>query len=305
MEHSRIGTFLIVTTLCAQTAQADELRLRGGITATLDSEYTYATINDTTDQITADYGTGGMIALNYMIDDLYGGVGLDLGLQFSTVSGGDLFAPDGCDAQTFLGLISDCQDSAEVDNRTSFADIHALTSYSLGSGQTQLLAGVSALGFRNELNSEHLFPGGFENFVDRDTEFRGLGVKLGARHQIALPRDLTFNIEGFVGQYRGDREMTITDLETDAGEFNQLQEETLEDKIDVTTIEITPSILMPAAWAGDGASIEFGISYKLFQGVVNTRNVVAHGEFDAFEAGRENDDIATTSLFAGLTIPLY
>lgn len=304
MKHSRISALSILIALGAQTATADELRLRGGLTTGQESEYIFGGVVDTTQTFTTGYGLGGMIGLNYMTDDLVGSVGLDLGLQAIGLSGDTTEDPGGCEIHTFLGLISDCQDRVEVGSQTAFADIHALASYTVNAGQTELLGGLSALGFRNALTSDHIFPTGFENFVDRDTEFAGLGVKLGARHQVALSRGLTLNIEGFVGQYRGDREMTISDLETEEGVFSELREATFNDEIDVTTLELTPSIAMAADWVADGATMEFGVSYKLFQGIVDTRNVVAHGDFDAFEGGDATDDIATTSLFAGLTIPL-
>ena len=304
MRHIGIGTFMTVMALGVQTAQADELRLRGGLTSGLQSEYIFGSEDDTGEAFSTDYGAGGMIGLNYFSDEIIAGVGADLGLQAIGVVGDDVLDLGDCDIQTYLGLIRNCHDRVEVGNETAFLDAHALASYTINAGQTQLLGGLSALGFRNALTSDHLFEGGFESFVDRDTEFGGLGVKLGARHQVELSRNMTLKLEGFVGQYRGDREMKISDFETDEGVFNQLREATFTDQIDVTTLEITPSISMAADWAGAGASVEFGVSYKLFQGIADTRNVVSHGEFDAFEGGDQTDDIATTSLFAGLTIPL-
>lgn len=315
MKHSRVSTFLILAALCAQTAQADELRLRGGIASGFNSDYTYALGFEDTERFTTDYGLGGNGSISYRMDNVYAGFGLELGLQFGVLSGSDDTGgalESDCQTETFLGLISDCHDRVDVENLTSFAEIDALASYGIGGGQTTLLGGVSALGFRNQLEADHLFPGGFESFVDRDTEFTGFGLKVGARHVVPLQNGMSINIEGLVGRYRGERSMDITDDRFFDDTQIELAEESFDDTIDVTTFELTPSLSMPANWAGDGATMEFGISYKLFQGIVDSRNVVAHGgsdfevigAIDAFEVGEIDDDVSSTSIFAGLTIPL-
>ena len=315
MKHSRVSTSLILAAFFAQTAQADELQLRGGIASGFNSDYTYALGFDDTDRFTTDYGLGGTGSITYRMDDVYAGFGLELGLQFGVLVGSDDTGgalDNDCKTETFLGLIPDCHDRADVESLTSFAEIDALASYDIGGGQTTLLGGISALGFRNELEADYIFPSGFESFVDRDTEFAGLGLKLGARHVIPLQNGMSINIEGLVGRYRGERRMQIKDDRFVDGTPDELAEESFNDTIDVTTFELTPSLAMPASWAGDGATMEFGVSYKLFQGIVDSRNVVAHGgsdfeqigSIDAFEVGAVDDDVSSTSIFAGLTIPL-
>lgn len=315
MKNIHIGIVVMSTSLFAQVAAADELTLRGSFASGFANDYIYALEDQTAETIYTDYGFGGLGSANYKIDSLYGDVGLDLGLQLGLLTGSD--DTDGelnsdCDGgiETFLGLIDDCQDRADTENTTAFAEVSALATYTIGSGNTELLGGLSFLKMRNDVDAEYLFPEGFENFVDRDTEFSGFGLKLGARHTIPLQNGMNFNLEGFVAQYRGDRTLQIDDEETDEGATSQFETVKFKDTADVTTFELSPSISMPAEWAGQNATMEFGVSYKLFSGVVDTRNVVEHGgangglEIDAFSEGDENDDISATSIFAGLTIPL-
>lgn len=317
MKNIHIGIFVMSTSLCAQVAAADELTLRGSFASGFANDYIYALEDPTSDTIDTDYGRGALGSVNYKFDQIYGNVGLDLGLQLGVLSGSDDTGGElnsECDGgiETFLGLIADCQDRADTENTTAFAEASALATYTVGSGNTELLAGLSYLQVRNDVDAEYLFPGGFENFVDRDTEFSGFGLKLGARHTIPLQNGMNFNLEGFVAQYRGDRTLQIDDEETFDGGPNDFETVTIEDTTDVTTFELTPSLSMPATWAGKNATMEFGVSYKLFSGVVDTRNVVSHGgtnanggpAIDAFSEGTENDDISATSIFAGLTIPL-
>ncbi|WP_373636754.1 hypothetical protein [Yoonia sp. BS5-3] len=308
MSYRLVTLSLAATIVLPQFASADELTLRGGIASGFEQEYVYALDEaDGTTPISTDYGLGGMASATYRMDDVYNNFGLDLSLQFGVLSGNDDSGDpldNSCYITTYLGLLDDCQDRADTENMTAYADVSALGRYALGSGQTELLAGLSYLALKNEVDAEYLYPGGFENFVSRDTEFSGLGLKIGARHQIPLQNGMTVQIEGFVAQYRGDRTMDINDLETSSGSFNDEQDASYEDTIDVTTFELTPSVMMNAAWAGDGATMEFGLSYKLLSGIIDTRNVVEHGNILAFDEGDEFADVSSTSIFAGLTIPL-
>ena len=302
--------YLAVATaaIAPQLASADELILRGGIASGFANEYTYALeIDDGETPINTDYGLGTMGSATYSMDNVYKKFGLDLSLQFGVLLGKDDSGDpldNSCYINTYLGLLRDCQDRADTENQTAYADLSALGRFEVGSGQTELLAGVSYLGIKNQLETDYLYPNGYENFVSRDTEFSGLGLKIGARHQVPLQNGMTIQIEGFVAQYRGDRTTEIVDFETDDGSPNDEQTASSTDSIDVTTFELTPSVMMDAAWAGDGATMEFGISYKLLSGVIDTRNFVDHGSIDPFEEGDEFGDVSSTSIFVGLTIPL-
>ncbi|PRY76992.1 hypothetical protein CLV80_107169 [Yoonia maritima] len=302
--------YLAVATaaIAPQLASADELVLRGGIASGFANEYTYALEDDDGETpINTDYGLGMMGSATYSMDNVYKNIGLDLNLQFGVLLGKDDSGDpldNSCYITTYLGLIPDCQDRADTENQTAYADLSALGRFEVGSGLTELLAGVSYLGIKNQLETDYLYPNGFENFVSRDTEFSGLGLKIGARHQVPLQNGMTIQIEGFVAQYRGDRTTDIVDFETSNGSPNDEQTASATDTIDVTTFELTPSVLMDAAWAGDGATMEFGISYKLLSGAIDTRNFVDHGSIDPFEEGDEFDDVSSTSIFAGVTIPL-
>ncbi|MFQ1702538.1 hypothetical protein ACJ5NV_18290 [Loktanella agnita] len=304
MKFTYFSAVTLFTAICSHTAYADELRLRGGVASGVGSDYIYSRdrLNGFED-IVADYGLGGMGSASYRMDDLYAGVGLELGVQFGVLAGDDSTTNDDCDAATFLGLNDNCHAQVNTENLTSFAEADALARYTLGNGRTALLGGLSVLTFRNELQVEHLFEGGDEFFIDRDTEFTGLGLKLGARHVVPLQNGMDLNLEAMIGRYRGDRTMQIVENVTELGQPDARFDARFDETIDVTSFELTPSVAIPAQWAGDGAVMEFGVSYKLLQSAVDTRNVVDHEGTDAFEAGKIDDDVSATSVFAGLTIP--
>jgi len=174
--------------MLAQPSYADELKLRGGLSKNLFTDYPYALDYETESiAINSRYGKGVYGSATYSRDKVVGDVGLDFSLQFGQLKGsdnaGDTFDGE-CEITTFLGLIDDCQDTANTRNRTTFGDISILANFPIG--DTTLLIGPSYMAFENDLDAEYLYFEGFENFVSRNTEFSGVGFKVGAQHVIRI-----------------------------------------------------------------------------------------------------------------------
>ena len=146
MKNLCIGACVISTSLCAQGAFADELTLRGAFASGFADDYAYALEDPTSDPIDTNYGLGAMGSANYKFDNIYRNFGLDLGVQFGFLAGSDDTGGESnsdCDGaiETYLGLISDCQDVAATENTTAFAEASALATYTIGSGNTEYWAG--------------------------------------------------------------------------------------------------------------------------------------------------------------------
>ena len=292
--------------LSASIGYADSFSIRGGISSGFNTDFIYSQDDNTGQEYLADYGLGAMTTLTYTLDQGLWGHPVEFGFQLGLLHGNTeiVTPPTSCGIDTYLGLISDCQDSAGVTNNTLFAEGSALLSF--GSGKTEYLAGIGALHVRNDLNAEYLYPTGVENFVQRDTRFTGAGLKVGARREFAMNNGGRFQLEGFLGAYRGSRSMGIHDVEIltgGGGAVSRDQTANFDETITAYSLEISPSLVYNAPWVGNGATFEVGLSYKRLFNVVDTRNVVYHYD-PAFSRGNLNDDISYTTVFVGLSIPL-
>lgn len=302
----KILVFSTVLCMSATSSFANSFSIRGGISSGFNTDYIYSQDHFTGQEFTSDYGLGAMTTLTYTLDQGLWGHPVELGFQLGLLHGSsDVVTPPlSCGIDTYLGLISDCQDSVGVSNNTLFAEGSAMLSF--GSGKTEFLAGIGALHVRNDLSAQYLFPAGLENFVQRDTRFTGAGIKLGARREFALKNGSWFQLEGFLGAYRGSRSMSIQDIEIDTGGGGAItdnQTANFDETITAYSLEISPSLVYDAPWAGNGSTFEVGLSYKRLFNVVDTRNVVDHYD-PAFSHGNLDDDISYTTIFVGLSIPL-
>jgi len=292
--------------MSATSSFANNFSIRGGISSGLNTDFVYSQDRNTGQEFTSGYGLGAMTTLTYTLDQGLWGHPVELGFQLGLLHGRSevVTPPTTCGIRTYLGLINDCQDSAVVTNNTLFAEGSAMLSF--GTGKTEFLAGIGALHVRNNLSAEYLYPTGYENFVQRDTRFTGAGLKLGARREFTLKNGSRFQLEGFLGAYRGSRSMSIQDIEilTGAGgAVTDNQTANYDETITAYSLEISPSLVYDAPWAGNGSTFEVGLSYKHLFNVVDTRNVVAHYD-PAFTHGNLDDDISYTTVFVGLSIPL-
>lgn len=293
-------TFAACILAAAAPAHADSLTVRGGISGDLATEYVYSS-DDFQNPYKTDYGMGAEFAAIYSFANLWGHP-LELGMSFGLLSGdGDTGAAAGgsCNINTYLGIISDCQDRATADNTTWYGELSAMTSFAIGGAGTEVLAGLGVLHINDDIDGAYLYPTGYENFVSRETTYNGAGIKLGLRHSFAMSNGGRINLEGIAGAYTGRRKVSIHDTETNSGSVTQIAESSESRTLGVYSIELRPSYQFAADWAGQGALMDVGLSYRHFFNVADTRDTTGKTTL-----GNEKDDLSAASIFVGLTIPL-
>ncbi len=303
----KVNLFSIIVVLCSfvlsQPSYSDELKLRGGISTGVFSQYPYA-LDDETGLVTINskygHGTYGMAV--YSMDNVFGNVGLDFAVQFGQLKGadnaGDRFDGD-CEINTFLGLDDNCQRTAGTKNRTTFGDASILAYLPIGN--TKLLIGPSYMAFENDIDAEYIYIGGSDNFVSRNTEFTGFGFKVGAQHVIRLKHGIAFNFESLFGFYRGTRSLRIFDTRT-SSILTSVDETQVKETVNVLTGDFTASVTKEVTFIIP-VKLELGANYKALWSVVDTRNVGEHGFLQSFDRGQKYDDIYSLSGFAGIVIP--
>lgn len=298
----------VAASVVALSAHADSLSHYGALGLNSGTDFPFAADYDDGTVFNADYGMALSYGLIYKKDQGFlGGRPMEFGLELGVLKGDDSKGHElisDCDGgvDTYLGLIDDCQDRADIENLTYWLDASAMVNLAPAGGASDFLAGLGVLAFSNNLDADYLYPLGYENFVSRDTSFLGAGVKVGARHRMPLQNGTVFTLAGFAGAYRGEREMKIHDYETYVGGFNSEDSLTVKSTETVFTLEIRPSITMDAAWAGQGATMEFGLSYKHFFNVVDQ---TGYGDHEGTDFGGSTDgDVSATSAFFGVTIPM-
>ena len=308
MKMKTVSKHLVIvgfsSVMCGSVASADSVTIRGGLSSGFANEYIFALESPDNSTQEADYGTGGIVSLTYERDSFMGAYGLELNAQFGVLSGDGSYSGlevGDCQTRTFIGNEDDCIDDADSENTTTFAEVSALASFTLGSDGTTLLAGLSYLDFQDEIDVDYLYPSGISYYAVRNTQFSGIGVKAGARHEVPLGNTVTLGLEGMLGLYTGDR-TTDTGTSTDPDTAPTLIEASTSTQ--VFTVELTPSVKFEADWITSGATAEVGLSYKLLSGVTDTRNTIFQNGIPAGDLGEENDAVSFTSLFAGVTIPL-
>ncbi len=301
----------IIVVLCSfvlvQPSYSDELKLRGGISTGIFSQYPYA-LDEATDEVNANskYGHGTYGTAVYSMDDVFGNVGLDFAIQFGQLKGADnegkAIDPQ-CVIRSYLGLLTYCMDNADTKNRTTFGDASILANLPIGN--TKLLIGPSYMAFENDIDAEYL-EGQWGNVISRNTEFTGFGFKVGAQHVIRLKHGIAFNFESLFGFYRGKRNLRISETETLDGVYiNRFQETQIKEIVNVFTGDFTGSVSKEVSFIIP-VKLELGVNYKALWSVVDTRNVVkigTVGRVKAFDRGQKYDDIYALSGFAGIVIP--
>lgn len=303
----KIKFFTIIVVLCsivlAETCYSDELKLRGGISTGVFSNYPYA-LDDETRRvpINSKYGHGTYGVAVYSMDNVFGNVGLDFAIQFGQLKGAETVGnkfEGPCVTSTFLGLFKNCHRAAGTKNRTTFGDASILAYLPIGN--TKLLIGPSYMAFENDIDAEYLFFDTEQSFVSRNTEFTGYGFKVGAEHVIHLEHGIAFNFESLFGFYRGKRSLRISEIQGDIyyTEFGETQFKKI---VNVYTGDFTASVTKEVSFIIP-VKLELGVNYKTLWSVVDTRNVVRHADIQAFDRGQKYDDIYTLSGFAGVVIP--
>ncbi|WP_434286854.1 hypothetical protein [Celeribacter sp. SCSIO 80788] len=307
INHTLLAGSVLSMLLGAAMAQADSLTQYGGVGLNVGTDYPFAFDYDDGTAVEADYGMAGVLGFVYTKDQGLFNKPLELAVEAGVLVGDDSHGHDlisDCSGgvSTYLGLISDCQDRADVENLTYWLDASAMIDFGAAGGNTDLLAGLGVLHFANKLDADYLYPLGYENFVDRDTSFTGAGLKMGARHRIAMQNGMTLNLAGFAGAYYGERKLEISDSETYLGTPGSDVRLTEKSNETVYSLELRPSISMAADWAGADATMEFGVSYKHFFNVVDE---TGYGDHSGDDAGGDFDgDVSALTAFFGVTIPM-
>lgn len=302
MKKSPVALSLI---LSASIGHADSITHYGAIAGNFASDIPYAQNNTTDEVYDANFGLGLSYGFIYR-DDMgpLGGRPIEYGFELGALVGTEdtgSFVPDGCVIDTYLGLNSNCEDIANLESLTYWVDASAMVNFSAPGGATELLAGIGLLHFSNQIDVEHLYETGSEDFYDRDTTFTGAGIKLGARHKITLQNGMMLNLAGFGGVYGGERETDIRGERRDGGDGSLLGSDSLVVTNDATVyvVELRPSINIATEWAGPDGMLEVGISHKQFLSIIDTSG---YGDHEGLDLGGDVDDnFSTTSIFAGIT----
>jgi hypothetical protein len=315
LRHIAFVTAFVLLSTAAQAENAArpfKLNVRGGIAYSF-SDYPFALSSadgTTADSIaTSDLGVGDFRSVSLAHDELFGSVGGELGFSYLRASGSDLAGDSSGAGNCTPGLFdlislshNQCMNSAATVNETTLKQVRAVATYRYQDMGLQVLAGLGYLDFSTESTGQMYYPGEF-SAQSRNSSFSGPGLLLGARKDFGIIYGNTrLNLEGFVGAYRGDRDLKIDDqYEGTTGALTKSESGT------AYTLELTASFLSDANWAGSGSQFEWGVSYIRAFDVFDSSNYnsAVKGTFGSAAATESTkDDFDAVVIFAGLTVPM-
>lgn len=285
----------------AAAASAAEVQLRGGWAGSLE-EFPFAREDDSDAPINTDYGAGAFGEADVHLDGLFGGFGLEFGADFalldkSTDTGGSLDSDCSTEGTaTQLGLISDCHDIVflEADTQVITADILGTKDLLAG---LRVAFGATGLFLESDLDGDHIFPAGFESFVDRDTSLDAYGIKAGLEHSLPLMNtSLSLHTEIYGSWVWGERTVEINDLRTSNGNFLNEEFATFEDDIDVPVLDATVAL----SWKlTEMTGFEVGGKYRRLFGAMFTLDTAS-----GTGVGSDSADLDYWAVFGGVTFTL-
>jgi hypothetical protein len=290
-------------------APEQSLTFRGGIGTSL-QEFPYAVVTESAppdfDSVAeSGYGNGGFLSVTYSNSSVFNGFGIEASLSFLQLNGDDNVGepapgPGDCDPSIFdVFTLSHalCMDGAEVSNTATALQGRLLASRALTASNTVLLGGVGFVSFENVIEGGMFYPTEFSE-QRRESDFRGAGFVVGARHSAPVISEWRLRVEGFAGVYWGDSEVSIRDNYVGTeGSLN------LSDSTTAYSLDIAVSMERDTMMFGRDGSFEFGVAYNALYNVVNTANY--NPTFDigsASPTGSTGDDFDAINLFVGYTM---
>jgi len=307
----KISAVLLATAMMVPTAVAAEqtFSIRGGIASAL-NQYPYAAVDPNTDSVApsssssvvdSGYGVGGFLSATYGVSDVFHGYGLETSLSFMHLEGDDSSGiKNGCspayyDALTVSHFL--CMSGAEVSNTANVVQARVLATRPISSTGTELLAGLGMLSFENNITGQMFYGSEFSE-QSRKNDFRGLGIVVGARHNMPLTGAWSLGLEGFAGVYRGDRDMRIHDnYEGNVGDVK------VSDTATAYTLDLAVSASRDVSFFSRKGSLELGVGYNAVFDAVNTANYnpIAPTGSDSV-TGKTDDRFEAVNLFVGYSI---
>lgn len=299
---------LLLVCLAGLPAAAGQLNIRGGYTRS-NSDFNFATIDTFPDTVVStDYGSGGFVEGEYIFGSPLAGVNLQIGGGFSRISNSDNANPVNCDISGYLGLISDCWDSTSAQSSVAKFNVDILARFRpFGSGPAlpEVLLGGTYVDIQENIYSQNLFAGGFENFVSRLTSTNGFGVKGGLEDRVELTPGFGLTGTLLASIVRGDRDFSVADREV----FNR----TVQTRFAALAQSDSPTVYIWEArlafyndlsFLGFNGKIEYGAKSEKIYNAFNTTNTVRSGNVGPLTYGSAHDDVGAWSLFAGVSVPI-
>lgn len=179
-----------------------------------------------------------------------------------------------CNRLPLQGNYSDCFDQSNVDQRTRWFTFDATVGKALDLGSVTLLPffGLRALWLDQRAAVEYLFDGGFEAFVDRDTNFSGVGVRVGLAASADLGDSFFVAGSGAFSQLFGDRRLDSQTVQTDGGVIEQIINSEMKRSIQPWSVDADLKFGYRTELLGKGLDIVLGYQVEWWNSLLDTRN---------------------------------
>lgn len=304
-----LSVVMIPAAACAFSAHAAtefDFSLSGGmVNGDRSDDIPYAYDSDTQQTITGDLGDGLSFGagVGVTVDDTWR-IALDYQqnrMDSTAVYDSDLAATNDCNIQPVQGFVDDCFDNANYDVETKFWTVDLVAGYkmTLGSAEVTPYVGLRYLDYEQDISTDYLYPGGFENFATNQHDYSGFGPKIGVDLFTGIG-STQFFVEGGLAVARimtGDRKQDVYELRTIGGSFLLDNAESEERDIDPTTIEASVKLGYDFR---NGTRVGLGYRYHRISDLLDTRTTNEDPAADEF-SGKAEADIEAGSVFLELT----